>query len=209
MRIDGRWFVVTTILFVPLFLAGTAYADTAYRWDIVRLSLTGMAPTANPGGTGSALANDGSRITLTGSGTFTVGEEDDVTGGGTWETTAADGTVTGMGNYRVAGLVRFDGAPGHQTSVLVDTIGDGTLTDNRAGLAALRVRYDDGTRGILTISCHLNGNPPPQGPDAAPASIFEGVTASKGFVDFWNRLPPAGTPATANANRTLFHVLND
>jgi len=49
----------------------------------------------------SALAQDGSEITVTGFGTFTVGDAD-VTGGGTWTTVAADGvTVTGMGNFLV------------------------------------------------------------------------------------------------------------
>ncbi len=116
--------------------------------------------------------------------------------------------MTGKGDYRVTLLVRFEVAPGHQTSVLHDNIGDGTLTDNRAGLAILRVAYDDGSKGILAVSCHLSGNPPPQGPDAAPASIFEGITASKGFVDYWNRVAPTGSPGTANANRTLFHILS-
>src|SRR5437762_1264703 len=54
----------------------------------------------------------------------------------------------------------------------------------------------------------LSGNPPPQGPDAAPASIFEGITASKGFAGYWNRVAPVGSPGTANANRTLFHILS-
>jgi hypothetical protein len=209
MRIDRRWFVAIAILFLPLLVVGNAYGDTRYRWDIVRLSLSGTTPTINPGGMGSALAQDGSIITVTGSGTFTVGD-DDVTGGGTWETFAPGGTVvTGMGNYRVTQLIRFAVAAGHQTNGLLDTIGDGTLTDNRAGLALLRVAYDDGSKGILVVSCHLNGNPPPQGPDAAPATIFEGITASKGFVDYWNRVAPTGSPSTANANRTLFHILRE
>ena len=39
---------------------------------------------------------------------------------------------------------------------------------------------------------------------AAPPSIFEGITASKGFVDYWNRVAPVGG---VDGNRTLFHVL--
>lgn len=209
MRIDKRWLVAMAVLFLPLFVAGKAYGETKYRWDIVSLSLVGTTPNINPGGTGSALAQDSSMITVTGSGTFTVGD-DDVSGGGTWKTFAPDGkTLTGMGDYRVTGLIRFAVAPGHQTSTLRDNIGDGTLTDNRAGLAVFRIAYDDGSKGILAVSCHLNGNPPPQGPDAAPASIFEGITASKDFVDYWNRVPPAGSPGTANANRTLFHIQSE
>jgi hypothetical protein len=209
MRIDKRWFVAMAVLGLPLLIVGNAYGDTKYRWDIVSLSLVGTTPNINPGGTGSALAQDGSMITVTGSGTFTVGD-DDVSGGGTWKTFAADGTtLTGMGSYRVTRLIRFEVGTGHQTSILHDNIGDGTLTDNRAGLAILGIAYDDGSRGVLAVSCHLNGNPPPQGPDAAPASIFEGITASKAFVDYWNRVPPAGSPGTANANRTLFHLLGE
>jgi hypothetical protein len=209
MRIDRRWFAAMAIVSLTLSVIANAYADTKYRWDIVSLSLVGTTPNINPGGTGSALAQDGSMITVTGSGTFTVGD-DDVSGGGTWKTFAADGTtLTGMGSYRVTRLVRFELAPGHQTSILHDNIGDGTLTDNRAGLAILGIAYDDGSKGVLAVSCHLNGNPPPQGPDAAPASIFEGITASKAFVDYWNRVPPAGSPGTANANRTLFHLLGE
>jgi hypothetical protein len=208
MRIDRRWFVAMAILFLPLLVVGKDYGETKYRWDIVSLSLVGTTPNINAGGTGSALAQDGSMITVTSSGTFTVGD-DDVNGGGTWKTFGPDGkTLTGMGDYRVTGLIRFVVAPGHQTNGLRDNIGDGTLTDNRAGLAVFRIAYDDGSKGILAVSCHLNGNPPSQA-DAAPASIFEGITASKGFVDYWNRVAPSGSPAGANANRTLFHILAD
>jgi hypothetical protein len=49
---------------------------------------------------------------VTGSGTFKLNGGDDVTGGGTWTTAAADGTVTGTGTYRVTKLVFFElGAP--------------------------------------------------------------------------------------------------
>ncbi|TLZ01076.1 MAG: hypothetical protein E6K33_07550 [Gammaproteobacteria bacterium] len=208
MRIERRWFVVMAILFLPLLVVGNAYGETKYRWDIVNLTLVGTTPNINAGGMASARAQDDSMITITGSGTFTVGD-DDVSGGGTWKTIAPDGTtVTGMGNYLVTRLIRFEVAPGHQTSVLHDNIGDGTLADNRAGLAYLRIDYDDGSKGILAVSCHLSGNPPPQGPDAAPASIFEGITASKGFAGYWNRVAPVGSPGTANANRTVFHILS-
>ena len=64
--------------------------------------------------------------------------------------------------------------------------------------------WDVGGRGVLVVSCHLNGNPPPQGPDAAPPSVFEGITASMGFVDYWNRVAPVGG---VDGNRTLFHIL--
>jgi hypothetical protein len=113
----------------------------------------------------------------------------------------------------VTRLLRFSMSPGTQTSTIVDHIGNGTLTDNRGGLAFFSIKYLDvlgkpipgvGGTGFLVVSCHLNGNPPPQGPDAAPPSVFEGITASKGFVDYWNRSAPVGG---VDGNRTLFHVL--
>ncbi len=198
MRIDRRWFVAMAILFLPLLVAGKAYGDSRYRWDIPQLSLSNGAVTVTAGGTASALAEDGSVITITGFGTFTVGD-DDVTGGGTWKTVAADGiTVTGMGNFLVTRLIRFVLAPGQLPSTFNDTIGN--VTKTHAGLAYLRVDYDDGSKGVLIISCAAPGAPP---------SIFEGITTSKGFVDYWKHVGPTGTPATANAGRTIFHLVSE
>lgn len=41
MRIHRRWFVVMAILFLPVLVVGNAYGETRYRWDIVRLAITG------------------------------------------------------------------------------------------------------------------------------------------------------------------------
>src|SRR5438876_11688614 len=64
----------------------------------------------------SALANDGSKITLTGSGTFVApagggGTSSATTGGGTWTTHTSGGAASGAGTYAVTGLVRWDPAP--------------------------------------------------------------------------------------------------
>ncbi len=81
------------------------------------------------------------------------------------------------------------GTPG----ALVDLIGD--KADARAGLAVLRISYSDGSEGVLVVSCKL--------PVGTPDSVLEGITASKGFTDFWNRVAPVDG---VNANRTVFHV---
>jgi len=112
----------------------------------------------------SALARDGSTITLTGTGTFAPDDPEEVTGGGTWAVSSPDG----RGNFKVRGLIRVDfteSVPG---------------SNQRGGLAFFRVTYDDGSRGILAISCRFPG-PPNAGPNVA-----EGATASKGFVDYFN-----------------------
>jgi hypothetical protein len=198
MRTNRRWFRKSLILLVlPLVfaLAGAKddgdHKETKYRWDIVKV--TSFNPlTLFEGGLASALANDGSKITFTGHGIFDTQDPEDVTGGGTWTTLAPDGvTVTGSGTYRVQQLVRFDVAPGVMTAGTVDNIpgAKGDLTDNRAGLLFVRIAYSDGSKGVLVVSCQLDGS---------PAGMFEGITASKGYTDYWNRLP----------HITLFHVLS-
>lgn len=167
-----------------------AAASAAHvRWDIVSI----VPPNVSAGGIAKAKANNGSQITLTGSGTFVApagggGTSSAVTGGGTWATSAASGV------YEVTGLVRWEQAPG-TFPPLNDLIG--SAADARAGLAVLRIAYDDGSQGILVVSCNLAG--------ATTADVFEGVTASKGRTDFWNRVAPA---AGVNANRTVFHLLD-
>jgi hypothetical protein len=165
------------------------------RWDIVRLSVPGV--TVNPGGQASAMDNIGNTLTLTGTGTFVApagggGTSSAATGGGTWMITTATGSSSGT--YEVTGLVRWEEAAGTFPGT-ADNIGDSR--DFRPGLAVLRIQYHDGSHGVLVVSCHGLGT---------PDAVFEGITASKDYVDFWNRVAPSGTPATANANRTAFHL---
>ena len=62
------------------------------------------------------------------------------------------------------------------------------------GLAVLRITYSDGERGILVISC--TGA-------TAPASMFEGITATKQYIDYKSNVP--AVPGV-DGNRTLFHI---
>jgi hypothetical protein len=121
--------------------------DTQFKWVI--------------GSSASALAVDGSSITLTGTGTFAPSDPDEVSGGGTWAVSTG-----GSGSFRVTRLIRFDLAPG--------SVSDPSI---HAGLALLRITYSDGSRGILAVSCMLPGT---------PTNVAEGATASKGFVDYFN-----------------------
>jgi len=155
---------------------------------------------------GTAVDNGGCKITLTGDGSFLSEphakhrKPKDVRGGGTWETFAPGGGSTGSGTYEVTGFVSFENAPGSPVPGGVDHIGDGTLADNRGGLAIFFIDYSDGEEGTLTVSCHLPG----AGPPMTPETVFEGITATKGFVAYWNREAPV---AGVDANRTLFHAL--
>jgi len=171
-------------------------APATPRADELSASVVGSAHAARIGweifGSASDTARDGLKITVTGSGTFVApadgrgtsegadrhSRHDAVTGGGTWETRDASG-VTGNGTYVVTGLVSWVRAAASVPS----------MPGSTAGLAILRVAYDDGSAGTLTISCRISNAQPGR---------FEGVTASKGSVDFFS--PMTGP--------NLFHVLH-
>jgi hypothetical protein len=191
---------LSLVVVLALFLLGSAPTSASaggadhVRWDI--FSIDFAAGTASPGGVASALAEDGSMITITGSGTFVApaggtGRSGAAKGGGTWETFDAAGVSTGSGTYEVTGLVLWEQAPG-TFPLPTDLIGD--LAETSAGLAVLTIEYSDGERGILVVSCHLVGT---------PDSVFEGINASKGFVHYYDNVTPL---PGVDANRTLFHV---
>jgi hypothetical protein len=197
---------VLTAMLLSVFLGGALVTGSAgasgphpkVRWDI--LSIDFAAHTANAGGPASAIAQNGSMITLTGRGTFVAGRkvgDRHVTGGGTWQAFDPTGAPTAHGTYQVTTFVSFQVAPGAANVVLTDLIGDPATA--RAGLAFLTVRYSDDSTGVLTVSCRIPG------PPAAPDTLFEGIRASKGFVDYWNGDEPPAPPA--NGNRTLFHIV--
>ena len=188
------------VVLVAVFGVATGADEQVIRWDIINLV---PGPATNAGGVASAKATNStgsetSTITVTGSGTFEVPEKDeegdDVTGGGTWMITT--GAVTTTGTYKVRGAVRWIEAPG--TLGIGDNIGN--AADRRAGLAVLRIKYSDGDLGTLVVSCSLVGT---------PNTVFEGITATKSFTDYWKAQAPTGSPTTANANRTVFHVVHE
>jgi len=187
--------LVVMLLGSALFVTRTSAAGQKYRWDIISVDFS--TGTLSAGGQASAIANDGSSITLTGEGTFnaasTFGNRD-VTGGGTWQTIDKSGTPTASGTYQVTSFVSFIVAPG-TPPLPHDNIGN--LKDNRAGLLFVTIQFSDGSPGVLTVSCHLVGT---------PNSVFEWIRVSMGFVDYWNGNPPPAPPA--NANRTTFHLLD-
>ena len=186
-------FVMLFTLSLVLFAFGNMVpraAGATFRWDTISVSTPGGVLTINPGGSDYALAADLTTIQIRGHGTFGGGVPP--TGGGFWATTGPSGTATGT--FTVIGLVKFDVAPGSLPPGAVDNIGD--VANARSGLAILRIKYSDGSGGILIVSCHL--------PVGSPGGLFEGITATKGYVDYWDRVPPV---PGVNANRTDFHVL--
>ena len=214
--------ILTFVCILPLAIVqkATAGSPAAHiRWDVLGFDaatnsvITGT--TAN-GGTASATAYDGSTITFTGSGNFVVpasGGGSSATGAGTWTTTAGcppggtgttvcptgspgSATQNASGTYQVTKLVRFDPTAGTLAGQGLND-GIGNIDDTHAGLATFLITYSDGSHGILVFSCSLfaAGTTPPS---LTPSDVFEGVTATKGAVDFENAIfPPVGT---------LFHI---
>jgi hypothetical protein len=195
MKSSFKFLVLSTLVLVVLFASGNMISNVAgaaptFRWDTISLTFPGGVPTINAGGSDYALAADLTTIQISGSGTFGGGVAP--TGGGTWATSGPSGTASGT--FTVTGLVKFTVAPGSLPPGLVDNIGD--PANSRSGLAILSVKYSDGSRGTLVVSCHQ--------PVGSPSGIFEGITATKGFVGFHERVPPV---PGVDANRTLFHVV--
>src|SRR5206468_1512257 len=102
MKMKRFWPLYLTVLLVLMLLVSTLFVSRAsaggqkYRWDIISVDFS--TGTLSAGGQASAIANDGSTITLTGEGTFNSASSfgnRDVTGGGTWQTS------TGSGTYKV------------------------------------------------------------------------------------------------------------
>jgi 5-methyltetrahydrofolate--homocysteine methyltransferase len=85
-------------------------------------------------------------------------------------------------------------APGTVPTAVVNNIGK--HADFRGGLVLLRIGYSDGSSGVLVVSCRA--------PVGAPDAAFEGITASKGFVDYWHHEHDV---PLVDGNRTSFHVV--
>ncbi len=192
MKSHSRFVIRFTLAMVALFAFGNmvpSAAGATFRWDTISLTFPGGVPTVNTGGSDYALAADLTTIQISGHGTFGGGVAP--TGGGTWATSGPSGTASGT--FSVIGFIRFTVAPGSLPPGFIDNIGDPANT--RSGLAVLLIKYSDGSSGVLTVSCHQ--------PVGSPSGIFEGITATKGFVAFHERVPPI---PGVDANRTLFHV---
>lgn len=188
-----RMAILAPVIMLFVFCAGARGGEggSKIRWDIQHYP--GFV--LQPGGEAFADAVDHSRIRFTGSGTFQADGADgnDVTGGGTWETFSVSGALTGSGNYRVVHLVSWHVAPGTlPCPPITDAIAP--CADARAGLAVLQIQYSDGSLGKLVVSCHL--------PVGSPDSVYEGITVSRGFVDYLIAEDPDLT-----MNGTIFHVV--
>jgi hypothetical protein len=185
--------LLSTALLVPVVQAAADHV----RWDIIHFNpATTPLPTISAGGFAIASARNPSTLSikLTGSGTFvgpaSGGTSGAATGGGTWETFSGT-TSTGSGTYEVVELINWTFS-NLQPPVLTDLIDDGARAN---GVAVVRIRYSDGSEGVLGIGCHGPG---------APDGTLEGVIASKGHVTYWDAQAPVGG---VDANRTVFHVL--
>ena len=201
MKLNLRWTWVFVVVSLAVLLSMTFRLPVAQgaadhvRWDILHMNPATTPPTLTAGGVAFAAARNPSTLTikLTGSGTFvgpaSGGTSSGVTGGGTWET--FDGTTkTGSGTYEVTELVSWQFARLGLGS-FNDLIDDGTSAN---GNAVLRIRYSDGSEGVLGIGC--------EGPGPS-IGIVEGVITTKGHVTYWDAQAPVGG---VDANRTLFHI---
>lgn len=168
--------IVTALLGSATLSPMTATASAkVFRWDIIKFNSQG-API--PGGQAVALADNVvgaiASMTLTGSGTFDTSDVLSVTGGGTFVIrNFPDGSTQASGTYEVTSLVQFIPNPIPGAKIL-------------GGLAILTIKYSDGSEGIIKVNCAIN----------APPQETEGVTTTKGDIDYWS----------IQGGNTLFHV---
>jgi hypothetical protein len=143
-------------------LGGSGLGHPKVRWDFVQIGGAGPTLAGLPGGTNLGRdAATGDTVALTGSGIvkpFTG----DVTGGGTFVHTRADGTVFARGYYLLTGLVSWERRPG---TFPLPNDGVGHLTEASAGILKVNIRaFPDGgspVDGVLTIFCHFPDTPGP------------------------------------------------
>src|SRR5215467_12885846 len=107
VQVGSRWILGMAVGSLAVLIAMTLGVTSVHgqaqhiRWDIVSIASGSPAP----GGHASAFANDGSRITLTGGGTFVApgggdGTSNAVTGGGMWAVFPSGATTpSATGNY--------------------------------------------------------------------------------------------------------------
>ena len=131
----SRYPLVLVVGLFSLGAGGEVRAQTV-QWDIPTFT-SFNPPTATQGGLASALASDGSQITVTGSGTFVVEKPTMVTGGGGWLTRDPLGSLTGSGTYQVTEVLTFVEEPGTLPPGTIDNIGK--IADFRGGLAVLGI----------------------------------------------------------------------
>src|SRR6266536_1257694 len=102
-KAEKGWFLGIAVVLMLLFSTGVVRGQstgTTIRWDVASF----VTPTTiAPGGVANAFADDGSKITMAGAGTFVTarfskgplaGISFRVTGGGNWQTFDAQGNST-------------------------------------------------------------------------------------------------------------------
>jgi hypothetical protein len=176
MKCAKAGFMCLSLIVMMTAAAPLVSAQAAHvRWNIITVDFA--SGSLNPGGSATAIASDGSTITITGSGTLVApaggGSSSAVTGGGTWKVVSGNTTTTGT--FVVTELVRWEKSTAFAGFGLTDNVGN--INEAFGGFAVVRVAYSDGSKGVLTISCNAPADPP---------SIFEGIIASKGVIQYWN-----------------------
>jgi hypothetical protein len=179
-------------------VAAVSRGRDARRWDIISVQQIPGGMIVSAGGAAGATAEDGTRLVVTGTGTFTAAAPRAVTGGGTYRITDPRGGLLFGGAYRATELLFWEEAPGVWPATVQYRIGTYTNEDQRAGLAVLRVAYADGNPGVLVLSCRA--------PALTPPPVFEGVLGAHSHTCFWNHGVAQADPFV-DENRTAFFVV--
>ncbi len=137
------------------FAAGASENHAVYTWVVG----------VDPPFTNTAIAPDGSTITVSGSGALQAGPGHTASGGGTYALSSG-----GSGNWTVTGMLGFV-SYGNATP-------QGLPANLFGGETKLRIQLDNGTDGVLTITCVL-GVPPPAKTEGVAVVLGQGGEFTK------------------------------
>ena len=156
-----RRMLFAAIAAASTFTAGAAVPALASQATDNHASYTWVIGANPPGSSDTAMAADGATLTMSGSGQMNAGPGHLANGGGTYtltrggQTTSGSFTVTSIGGFVSYGSAAAQGLPANFFG----------------GQAKLGVSLDNGSSGLLTITCEL-GSP--------PAGHSEGITVILG-----------------------------
>lgn len=178
---------VATLMALPLAQADDELEGT-FEWlfgaDVdAFLQSIGFLPPTVAFGTVAAVTEDGDVIRMSGQGTFTLGDDEGITGGGVFVHLAPDGSVIASGSWTMVELEEF-------TDFGTIVFAGETL---RGGILEAEILVAGVFEGELTIVC-LVGSPPP--------GLIEGIMAEVGDFDFDTTVPPV--PGPTGGGLTVF-----
>jgi hypothetical protein len=157
-----QWFILILVSGLLVLSPSQMEAQQKANHDTYQF-VAGVVPIVE--GPDTAVAPNGSTLTLTGSGMFKAGPNKGASGGGDYTITNSAGNTVASGMWTVTGILGFvDYGPATP---------QGLPASLHGGKAKLRVSLAGFDNGVLTINCLL-GTPPPSNEEGITLVLGQG-----------------------------------